>query len=202
MTAYDFEKLRVLAIDDNRFTLSVIKSLLDTMGVKTVFCMSKGTNALEIMKQWQPDVLIVDQVMQPISGLDLIRQIRDSDSDKYSFVPIVLVTAHASKEVVHRARFWAGADAVLVKPLSARRLFNCIVALYESDRTFVRTGDYFGPDRRVKDRPFEGEGRRAEDPAQDKPEGAAVAAAAADDGDLLFIGVDDDADEPPRRASA
>ena len=199
MTAYDFEKLRVLAIDDNRFTLSVIKSLLDTMGVKTVFSMSKGTNALEIMKQWQPDVLIVDQVMQPISGLDLIREIRDCDSEKYRFVPIILITAHASKEVVQQARFWAGADAVLVKPLSARRLFNCIVALYESDRTFVRTGDYFGPDRRVKDRPFEGSGRRAEDPARDKVE---EAAAAEDDDDLLFIGIDDDADGPPQRASA
>ena len=62
---------------------------------------------------------------------------------------------------MRHARFHAGADAVLAKPVSATRLYDCIISIYESPRTFVDNGVYFGPDRRLKDRPFEGEDRRS-----------------------------------------
>ena len=197
MAAYDFTKLRVLVVDDSRFMVTIIKTLLETMGIKNVRGLAKGGSVLAAMKEWRPDVMIVDHHMVPRTGLDLIREIRETVEDRQRFIPIILMTAYAKQEIVVRARFWAGADAVLVKPMSARRLFNCIVALYESKRTFVRTRDYFGPDRRVKDRPFEGPNRRGEtEETVDEPETAA---------EDQYLYLDDGEDsEPPaaRRASA
>lgn len=193
MPAYDFEKLRVLVVDDNSFMVTIIRTLLETMGIRNVRGLGRGASLLSVMKDWRPDVMIVDHVMAPKSGLELIREVRERVPTDQRFIPIVLMTAQAKQEVVVKARFWAGADAVLVKPMSARRLFNCLVALYESDRTFVRTKDYFGPDRRVRDRPFEGAGRRADDRsfAEPTPEEA--------DGDVLYI--DDGPDEPVSTAA-
>lgn len=201
MAAYDFEKLRVMVVDDNRFMVTILRSLLETMGVKAVRGVDKGANIFVIMKEWQPDIMIIDQIMTPKSGLELIREIRETVTDRQRFIPMVLLTAHAKQEVVVKARFWAGADAVLVKPVSARRLFNCLVALYESDRTFVRTRDYFGPDRRVKDRPFEGPDRRGG--VEENHNASESMVADSDDDDFLYID-DDGEDEPPmpRRASA
>lgn len=203
MAAYDFEKLRIMVVDDNRFMVTIIRSLLETMGIKNVCGVAKGANLFVMMKEWQPDIMIVDQVMTPKTGLDLIREIRETVPDRQRFIPIILMTAYAKQEIVMKARFWAGADAVLVKPMSARRLFNCIVALYESDRTFVNTRDYFGPDRRVKDRPFEGPNRRGGDEEDEIEAVPAEIPGETEDGDFLFLGEDDEEETgTAQRASA
>ena len=156
MTTYDLENLRVLVVDDSPYMISIVETLLTAMGVAEVRGVPDGRTAISELRAWQPDLLITDHMMKPVSGLDVIQQIRDLDEERLRFVPIILMTGHAHQGVVNQARFRAGADAVLVKPVTARRLFDCIVSLYESARTFVRTGTYFGPDRRAPDRPFEG----------------------------------------------
>lgn len=200
MAAYDFERLRVLVVDDNAYMVTIIRTLLDSMGIKTVHGLSSGDHLLPVMREWQPDILIVDHFMEPKNGLQLIREIRETVQDRQRFIPIILITSYAKQEVVVKARFWAGADAVLVKPMSARRLFNCIVALYESERTFVRTGTYFGPDRRLKDRPFEGQNRRQDE--MDEMPGPDQDDDAEEEQDFLYLDGCDDEDPPSAQRTA
>lgn len=162
MEPYAFEKLRVLLVDDCEYMLKIVGALLESMGVKHIVGLDSPSEVLRVIERWTPDLVIMDQVMEPVTGLELIRQIRHG-ANRQRFTPIVLLTGRAHAEVVTSARFQAGADAVLVKPVSIQRLHSCIVAIRESDRTFVRTAHYFGPDRRVRDRPFEGENRRQSD---------------------------------------
>lgn len=160
MPTYNLEKLRVLVVDDSQYMIKIIKVLLDAMGIHDVYGIDCPTKVYAAIKQWEPDLIISDHLMEPISGLQMIQHIRADDSNPHRFIPIVLLTGFAKAEVVKEARFNAGADAVLVKPVSAQRLYDCIVSIYESERTFIETKTYFGPDRRVKDRPFEGPDRR------------------------------------------
>ena len=157
---YNLEKLKVLCVDDSPYMIQILRTLLQALGVKTVHSIDPRRDVIGEIKVWRPDLIIMDHLMKPIDGLELIRMVRNLKGQAYRFVPIVLLTGNAHQEVVTQARFFSGADAVLVKPVSARRLHECLIALVESDRTFVETETYFGPDRRVKDRPFEGGDRR------------------------------------------
>lgn len=168
MNTYDLTNLRVLIVDDSRYMIKIIKTLLDAMGVTAVRGVDTAENIHREFKNWQPDLIITDHIMEPITGLELITRIRSQEGDLNRFIPIILLTGYAHEDIVRGARFHAGADAVLAKPVSVSRLYACIVSIYESSRTFVDNGRYFGPDRRVKDRPFEGSDRRWK--ASDGPE--------------------------------
>jgi CheY-like chemotaxis protein len=161
LTAYDFEKLRVLLIDDDPYMVRIVSTVLEAMGVRDILGIDGRYDALEAIRTWGPNLVIVDHLMEPLPGLELIRKVRQCDTE-HRYIPLVLLTGYANAEVVTRARFQAGADAVLVKPVSAKRLYDCIVSIRESERPFIRTNQYFGPDRRLKDRPFEGPERRGD----------------------------------------
>jgi CheY-like chemotaxis protein len=156
MSSYGMESLRVLVVDDSPYMIAIVETLLGAMGVREVRGVDAGQNVLAEIRSFEPDLIVIDHMMKPKSGLEVIRDIRDLEDDPLRFIPIILMTGYTQQGVVTQARFRAGADAVLIKPVSARRLYDCIVALHESTRTFVRTRSYFGPDRRAADRPFEG----------------------------------------------
>ena len=172
MASYDFEKLRVMIVDDDPFMVRVVKTLLEALGVRESFAVEDQASLLRELQFWQPDILIVDQMMKPLTGLEIIKGIRQQLDDRRRFLPIILLTGYSHQQVVLQARFQAGADAVLAKPISAQRLYDCFVSISESDRCFVRTGSYFGPDRRVTDRPFEGPNQRRMEPEAAAPSNA------------------------------
>ena len=59
----------------------------------------------------------------------------------------------------------AGIREFLAKPVSPRNVYARLVSALNSDRSFVRVDDYFGPDRRRRDVLFSGESKRAGDAA-------------------------------------
>ncbi|MCG8356115.1 MAG: response regulator [Kiloniellales bacterium] len=154
------ERLRVLVVDDSQYMIGIVRTLLEAMGVSDIRGINCTDDPIHEIRTFKPDLIITDHIMEPINGLELIRAIRNQRNGNMRFVPVILLTGYAHEGVVTAARFDAGADAVLVKPVSAKRLHACIVSLYESTRTFVQTTTYFGPDRRTRDRPFEGPDRR------------------------------------------
>jgi len=157
---YDLSGLHVLVVDDSGFMIGMVRALLEAMGIHSVTGRNSAADLVQQLPDLRPDIIITDHIMEPVSGLELIRRIRREADGRFRFVPVILLTGYADHQVVVRARFEAGADAVLVKPVSAQRLYSCLIAVYESDRRFVETKSYLGPDRRVKDRPFEGPNRR------------------------------------------
>lgn len=196
MTAYDLAKLRVLTVDDSQYMIKIIKALLEAMGITSVLGVNSAEEVFTALEEWQPDLIITDHLMDPIDGLELIKQIRRLESSRNRYIPIVLLTGNAKFDVVKDARHRVGADAVLVKPVSVARLHTCIVALYESSRNFIETTSYFGPDRRAQDRPFEGPNKRGARPPQDK-----TAPGQANPDDLVFIDDDEGQDDVTARTS-
>jgi DNA-binding response OmpR family regulator len=70
-----------------------------------------------------------------------------------------MVTAFGEAERVFEARD-AGMTEYLTKPVSGQRLYQRISAIVKSNRDFIRASEYFGPDRRRRDKDHEGEDRR------------------------------------------
>jgi two-component system, chemotaxis family, chemotaxis protein CheY len=146
---YNFEKTKILIVEDNQPMLDLAKSILLTFGVGTVFLAKNGNEGFEIFCDENPDLVIADWMMKPVDGISLTRRIRNDQMSPNKFVPVILMTGFSEKRRVIQARD-AGVTEFLVKPFNARDLYRRMMQVIERPRQFVRSEDFFGPDRRRK----------------------------------------------------
>ena len=85
--------------------------------------------------------------MPIFDGLELAQMIRQPGTTSNPFVPIIMLTGHSEKNHVMAARD-AGITEFMVKPISATALYHRILNVVVNPRPFIKTADYFGPDRR------------------------------------------------------
>lgn len=161
----EYENLRVLLVDDDRFMLTLVKTILQTLGFRQIIDATNVADAFNAFNQAPADLIITDWEMEPLDGLDFIRMVRQSADSPNQLVPIILLSAHTDARRVVEARD-AGVNEVVAKPVSANALDKRISAIFTRPRVFIRTEGYTGPDRRRRnDGPPPGvKGRRADDP--------------------------------------
>lgn len=160
-----FESLKVLVVEDTGPMLKLLLYVLQSINIKNVTSCTSANEAFHAFRNDYFDVVISDWMMEPLDGLDLTRKIRRSALSPNKLVPIILVTSYSSKENVQKARD-EGVTEFLVKPFTASDLAKRIAYVMEHPREFVKAKDFFGPDRRRKDRTtsnYKGKLRRDED---------------------------------------
>ena len=146
---YSFDDVRILVVEDNQPMLEIIKSLLSTFGVGEIYGARDGDSGFKSYCHYRPDIVITDWMMKPVDGISLARMIRNDPKSPNIYVPIILMTGFSEKRRVIQARD-AGITEFLVKPFTARDLFKRITQIIERPRQFVKSEDFFGPDRRRK----------------------------------------------------
>lgn len=159
MIGYRLERLTVLIVDDNKNMRSLLRTVLEALGVSQIIDARDGEHAIEKLQQYNIDLAIVDWVMEPMDGIALTQWVRTNPDSPDQFLPIIMLSGHTERERVVQARD-TGITEFMAKPISARSLYKRIQAVIEHPRPFVRTKDYFGPDRRRQTLPFEGADRR------------------------------------------
>lgn len=120
-----------------------------------------GEHAIAKVRDFNIDLIIADWVMEPTDGLHLVKWVRTSPDSPDNFLPIIMVTGHTEKARITTARD-AGINEFMAKPVSAKALYRRMVSVIEHPRQFVRTKNYFGPERRRKVEKFSGEDRRVQ----------------------------------------
>lgn len=161
--AYQFQRISILVVEDNQPMLDITRSLLMTFGVSHVYQAKNGEEGFQVYKKYNPDLIIADWMMKPIDGISFTRLIRNDPKSPNPFVPVILMTGFSEKRRVLQARD-AGITEFLVKPFNARDLYRRIAQIIERPRQFVRSEDFFGPDRRRKINPhYNGPLRREHD---------------------------------------
>jgi len=144
-----FEVLRILVVEDNQHMRSLLRSLLNSIGIREVHEASNGAAALDVLREKNCDLVLSDLAMQPMDGIDFTREVRLSPRSANPFLPIIMVTGHTERHKVEAARD-AGVTEFIAKPITAQSLFARIAEIVERPRAFVRCERYFGPDRRRK----------------------------------------------------
>jgi len=147
--SYQLNRISVLVVEDNEPMLEIVKSLLLTFGVGQVFGAPDGEIGFRRFCDYNPDIVIADWMMKPMDGMTFTRIIRNDERSPNHYVPVILMTGFSEKRRVLQARD-AGVTEFLVKPFDARDLYKRIAQVIERPRQFVRSGDFFGPDRRRK----------------------------------------------------
>ncbi len=147
MYSVDCSRLRFLIVDDNIHMRRIIRALLHGFGVREAHEAEDGAAGLEAFTSYSPDVVITDWAMPIFDGVELTRMIRQADAISNPFVPIIMVSGYAERRKVLEARD-AGVNEFLVKPISAKALYQRIVSVVLTPRPYIRTKTFFGPDRR------------------------------------------------------
>ncbi|HEY2708197.1 MAG TPA: response regulator [Caulobacteraceae bacterium] len=145
-----FDLLKMLLVDDNHHMRVLLTEILRAIGVKYVFEAADGAQALNVMRQQQIDIVMTDLAMEPLDGIDFVRLLRNSQDSPNPMVPVIMITGHSTMRRVAEARD-VGVTEFLSKPVTARGVIERINRVVEYPRPFVRTSEYFGPDRRRRD---------------------------------------------------
>ncbi len=144
---YVLKNINVLVIDDNKHMSFLISEILRALGVMKICEQNDAARAYEELKHFSADVIIVDQHMEPLSGVDFVRLVRTANTTPNPYVPIIMLTGFTEMRRVTEARD-AGITEFLAKPVSAKTIYQRLASLIDNPRPFVRTKSYFGPDRR------------------------------------------------------
>ena len=121
----------VLVVDDYKTMVRIIRNLLKQIGFDDVDEAADGTEALAKLKERSYGLVISDWNMEPMTGYELLKQIRSADDTNLNAIPFIMITAEAKSENVIAAKK-AGVSNYIVKPFNAQTLKGKIDTVFEA----------------------------------------------------------------------
>jgi two-component system chemotaxis response regulator CheY len=109
----------VLVVDDYQTMIRIIRNLLIQLGFKNIEDARDGRQALDKLNGGKFGLVISDWNMEPMTGYELLQQVRASDTLKST--PFIMVTAESKTENVIAAKK-AGVSNYIIKPFNAETL--------------------------------------------------------------------------------
>ncbi len=109
----------VMLVDDEPVTLEVIQTYLEEAGYKNFIATSRPVEAVDLLRERRPDILLLDLMMPEVSGFDILAQVRAEESLRYT--PVIIVTADSDPEKKLRL-LEMGATEILTKPVDSSEL--------------------------------------------------------------------------------
>jgi two-component system KDP operon response regulator KdpE len=110
-------KKRVLVVDDEPGVLRFINVGLSLAGYE-VITSSSGEEALKLVKSAMPDIILLDLIMVPLSGFEVLEKLRE-----FSQVPVIMFTARSD---LGAQALKAGANGFIAKPFRPEQLVQKI----------------------------------------------------------------------------
>jgi two-component system chemotaxis response regulator CheY len=113
------EEPQVLIVDDLPATRATLKDMLQEMGFSRIEEAASGREALDKLKEHSAQLIVCDYMMNDMSGLDLLSQLRN-----YAYlvdIPFIMISSNTDSPVVETALTLGAADYV-VKPISFQLL--------------------------------------------------------------------------------
>jgi two-component system KDP operon response regulator KdpE len=135
------EHPRILVVDDETQITRVLRTSLSVQGYD-IRVANDGEMALEIMKDWSPNLIITDLAMPNLNGVQLCRQVRTT-----SEVPVIVLSVRGEERQKIEA-LDAGADDYVTKPFSMNELLARVRANLrrapkgEAVQELIETGDF------------------------------------------------------------
>ncbi len=139
-----FAATKVLVVDDEHYMRKVVRTLLMSIGVRTVHDAPDGVTGLEAIRTLGPDLVILDWEMPGLDGPGFVRMVRSPQTFPLPDIPIIMLTGHAERARVVQA-LGAGVNEFLLKPVSCNALRDRLVSVLVRPRPMVQQGAYYGP---------------------------------------------------------
>ena len=121
--------MAILIVDDYKTMLRIIRNLLKQIGFDNVDEATDGSTALQRLREKNYGLVISDWNMEPMTGLQLLKEIRSDPKLKH--IPFIMVTSESRTENVIAAKE-AGVSNYIVKPFNADTLKQKLQAIFGS----------------------------------------------------------------------
>ena len=112
----------VLIVEDNELNLKLFRDLLEAYQIKT-FETNTGANVIELARQHQPDLILMDIQLPEISGIEVTKLLKKEPDLKH--IPVIAVTAFAMKGDEQKIRE-GGCEDYISKPISVPNFIQTI----------------------------------------------------------------------------
>jgi len=141
------EGLGILVVDENQYMRKLTRMMLMNIGAKSVYEAADGLVALEAIRSTNPDVVFLDWDTPVLSGPQIMHIVRSPGVFAKPNLPIVMLTARASRSRVQQAML-LGVHEFLLKPTSPQALRDRLLSILVKPRPMVQIGKYYVPQPR------------------------------------------------------
>jgi len=118
----------ILIVEDHPLNMKLFRALLHTQSYRTLEA-KEGQTGLDLGREHDPDLIIMDVELPDISGIEVIRALKADDRTRH--IPVVAITASMPYEEA-RIRA-AGADGFMTKPIASAEFLSLIKSFLEDD---------------------------------------------------------------------
>ena len=135
----------VLIVEDNELNMKLFHDLLDAHGIATIQTRN-GMEVMDIAREKKPDLILMDIQLPEVSGLDVIKWLKQDD--KLKQIPVIAVTAFAMKGDEEKIRE-SGCEDYISKPISVLQFLDVVRAWLDGGKpaeTDADTGAEAAPD--------------------------------------------------------
>lgn len=122
----DTDKVKVLVADDEGIARKIIKKTVESMGFEVVAEAKNGEEAINLYKQFKPDILLLDLDMPDKTGETVLKEV----IGEYPDALIIMVTAHKDKNVLGDC-FGLGAKDYISKDATREETISTIRKTWE-----------------------------------------------------------------------
>jgi two-component system, chemotaxis family, chemotaxis protein CheY len=146
--------LSILIVDGNSYMRRLTRTMLTNLGAKSVIEVGDGFAALETIRVYDPDVMLLDWDMPVLNGLEVMRIVRSPGVFPRPNLPIIMLTSRAYRSSIVQA-MRAGVNEFLVKPTSPKALRDRLTSILIKPRPMMKLGKHYVPKPRRTPRAHE-----------------------------------------------
>jgi CheY-like chemotaxis protein len=117
----DIKRARVLVIEDEKIMSTFLLGNLRRMGILDLYAFEDGLAALREIGTLKPDLILTDIHMQPMGGIEFVRNLRAVADGSLAITPVIFLSADSSKSTIGEV-MPLGVAGYLVKPPSMKAL--------------------------------------------------------------------------------
>ena len=118
------DKKKILLVDDEAVFTDTLKLNLEVAGDYDVKVVNDPLSALQVARNFMPDLVLMDIIMPEKEGPDLAVDIRNDEA--LSTTPVVFLTATVKREEVDSQNGWIGGHPFVAKPSTLKELIDSI----------------------------------------------------------------------------
>jgi response regulator of citrate/malate metabolism len=111
------ENMKALIIDDSPYIHTLLDAILKKEGITDITHGYSGDEGIKLFSEVQPDIIFLDNIMPKTSGMEVLEQIRQSDSE----CKIIMISSMSSINAIEESKV-LGANYYLIKPFIPEKI--------------------------------------------------------------------------------
>src|SRR5919206_2616663 len=143
-----FPDLSALVVDESLYIRRIVRDMLMRVGIKRVLEAPDGAEALGVLAESKPDLVVLDWDLAILSGEEFIRLARTPTTSPAPTTPIILMLSKPRRYVVDRA-LNLGVNEIIAKPFSPKVLWSRLDEVINRPRPFVQSRGLLRPSPRM-----------------------------------------------------